>query len=119
MSYLSWLYLHTERATENCQAKLFGISAEIVRIGLEQVTRKETIGTRRMNFVVVVWRCITMKNASGRIQNCPRLAYTEELEITRPLLSDYVLPLFIVSQIAELEPKMLIPRLFGVLNLPD
>jgi hypothetical protein len=86
MSYLSWRYLHTELATENYQARVFGISAEIVRIGLEQVTRKETTVTRRMNFVVFVLRCITMKDASGQIQNCAR---TEEPEITSPLLSDY------------------------------
>jgi hypothetical protein len=66
MSYLSWRYLHTELATENYQARVFGISAEIVRIGLEQVTRKETTVTRRMNFVVFVLRCITMKMRVGK-----------------------------------------------------
>ena len=46
MSYVSWRNLHTELATENYPARVFGISAGIVRIGLEQVTRKETTVTR-------------------------------------------------------------------------
>jgi hypothetical protein len=103
MSYLSWRYLHTELATENYQARVFGISAGIVRIGLEQVTRKETTVTRRMNFVVFVLKCITMKDASGQIQNCLRLAHTEELEITKkPSLFYYCSRLLVLSEPAEL-----------------
>ncbi len=37
----SWRYRHTELSTENYPTRQSGISAGIVRIGLEQVTRRE------------------------------------------------------------------------------
>jgi hypothetical protein len=44
-----------------------GISAGIVRNGLMEVTRKEVTTTLRMNFVMIVFRCIVMKDANGPI----------------------------------------------------
>jgi hypothetical protein len=44
-----------------------GISAGIVRNGLMEITRKEVTPTLRMNFVIIVFRCIVMKDANGPI----------------------------------------------------
>jgi hypothetical protein len=65
MSTSTWRY--TGPSTGNYQTSKYGISAGTVRVGAEQATRKETIATRRMNFVVGVLRCTMKKNASGRM----------------------------------------------------
>jgi hypothetical protein len=65
MSTSTWRY--TGPSTGNYQTSKYGISAGTVRVGPEQVTRKETMENRRMNFVVGVLRCTMKKYASGRM----------------------------------------------------
>src|SRR5918993_540316 len=81
----TWRYVYTEPFTGNYQTSNCGISAGTVRIARLHPMRKETTKTRRLRFVLSVWRCITRKDASGRIWNYPRLAHIGELGITKPL----------------------------------